>query len=239
MSTSFTRCGKRGVFFDATRQRSKGVTKVIARVFFPTYKIRHLRGPTITNKGGLRLGKARIRGKLVDSQLAKVVGDKLLLAPPPSACVETKQIMAFVRDHGYYIEHAQYAVGYAPWRLATDIDLVLRTVTGEDHRIVVEVKRGCLYRRHMVPNTTSQCLEPVVTVSPLHVHQLQAVIGKRLLELCDTTVRIGGAWLLYVDLLHGVERIEEKDFGVQWSQLSERALVATAAHLTTRNHGSM
>jgi hypothetical protein len=229
--TTFTRCGKRGVFFDATRQRSKGVTKVITQVFFPAYKVQNLRGPTITNKGGLCLRGAKIRGKLLDRQLATVVGDKLLLDPPPRACEETKKIMMFIREHGYYIEHAQYAVGYAPWRLATDIDLILRTVSGKDHRIVVEVKRGCLYRRQIVPNATSQCLEKAVKVSPLHVHQLQAVIGKRLLELCDTTVHIAGAWLLYVDLIHGVERIEEKDFGVQWSELSERALEDTATHL--------
>ena len=234
----FTRCGKRGVFFAATRQRSKGVTRVITKVFFPAYKVQNLRGPTYTNKGGLRLRQARVRGKLLDRQLAKVVGDRLLLAPPPRACEETKQIIAFIRTHGYYIEHAQYAVGYAPWRLATDIDLILRPVVGDSHRIVVEVKRGCLYRRQIVPNATSQCLETVVNVSPLHVHQLQALIGKRLLELCDTTaVHIAGVWLLYVDLLHGVERIEEKDFGVQWSKRSEQALQATAGHPAKKKKG--
>jgi hypothetical protein len=204
------------------------VTKVISQVFFPAYQVRNLRGPTVPNKGGLRLRRARIRGKLVDRQLAQVAGDKLLVAPPPKACEETTSILVFLREHGYYIEHAQYAVGYAPWRLATDIDLVLRPVTGEDHRIVVEVKCGCLYRRHIVPNTTSQGLQKPVAVSPLHVHQLQAILGKRLLELCDNTVPIAEAWVLYVDLVHGVERIQQKDFGVQWSECSERVLEATA-----------
>ena len=228
---TFKRCGKRCVIFDATKQRSKGITKVITTVFFPTYNVRKLRGSTISNKGGLRRRQAKIRGKLVDKQLAKLTGDKMLLRPPPRACEETKQIMTFVRERGYYIEHAQYTVGYAPWRLATDIDLVLRKVSDDHSRIVVEVKRGCLYRRHTVPHATSQHLEKVVSVSPLHVHQLQAVIGKRLLELCDTTVEIAGAWLLYVDLIHGVELIEETEFDVQWTKLSEHALEATAAHL--------
>jgi hypothetical protein len=138
-------------------------------------------------------------------------------------------ILNFIRERGYYIEHAQYAVGYAPWRLATDIDLILRNVVGDDHRIVVEVKRGCLYRRQTVPNTTSQHLEHAVSVSPLHVHQLQAVLGKRLLELCDQTVEISGTWLLYVDLINGIELFREPDFDVKWSKGSEQMLESTAA----------
>lgn len=225
----FKRCGKRGVRFDTTKRRSKGVTKVLTHVFFPAYCVQHLRGPVVPNIGGLRLRAARQRGRLLDRQLATMAGDTLLLRPPPRACKETKLILAFVRERGYYIEHAQHTVGYAPWRLATDLDLVLRKLDGT-HRIVVEVKSGCLYRRRIVPGVTSRYLEPTVSVSPLHVHQLQALIGKRLLALCDTTIEVGGAWLLYVDLVHGVEGIEEKDFGVRWSTGTERALEETAHH---------
>ena len=92
----FKRCGKRGVRFENTGQRSKGITKVIQQVFFPAYKVRDLRGSPIKNKGGLRLRQAKLRGKLIDRQLAKMVGDKLSLKLPPRACEETKQIIAFI-----------------------------------------------------------------------------------------------------------------------------------------------
>lgn len=226
---TFTRCGPRSVQFHQTKQRSKGITKVIQRLFFPSYRVQNLRGPSVRNHGGLTLKQARRRGRLIDSQLRKVVGDRTLLRPPRRACEETKKIIAFIRNRGFYIEHAQYTVGYAPWRLSTPVDLVLHSVTAPDQRVVVEVKSGCLYRHKAIPNVCARYIDPPVPVSPSSMHQMQAVIGKRLYELSEQTDDVPvHAWLLYVDMVHGVELIEQDAFCIQWCPKYENILQNTA-----------
>ena len=230
-------CSKRCVIFSETQQRSKGVTKVIKTVFFKAFSMSKLRGTRPQNKGGLSLRQAKARGKLLDSQLARLVGDKSLLRAPPRACQETLLAMEFIRERGMYIEAAQREVGYSDWRLATSIDLVLRPVVicdaRDDERIVVEVKRGCLYRRMTVPNATSKHLRPAVPVSPLCMHQTQALIGKRLLQLTDESVPLGDCWLMYVDLINGVECVTEPEFTVKWTDVSDLALQLTSGRLAS------
>lgn len=217
---------KRSMVFAQTKQRSKGVHKVIKTVFFPAYKYDKLRGSR--THGTLKYKSARSRGKTIDRQLGKCVGQQST-KPPLRAMNETKLILDFIKSKGYYIESSQQPVGFAPWRLATSLDLVLRPLnptaeTNEDHRVVVEVKRGCLYRSCTVPNATSQRLEPSVSVSPLHMHQLQAVIGTELLRRTDPSLPIKSL-LLYVDETE-LEAIE--DFAVKFSATTETALLATA-----------
>jgi hypothetical protein len=160
--------GKRSMVFAQTKQRSKGLTKVIKTVFFPGYKYGKLRGPRL--KGTLKFKSARRRGKTIDHQLGQCVGKQV--KTPPRVTSETKLLLDFIKARDYYIETSQQAVGFAPWRLSTSLDLVLRPISvggsNEDHRVVVEVKRGCLYRRCTVPTKTSQRLEPNVSVSPLY-----------------------------------------------------------------------
>jgi hypothetical protein len=226
--TSITPCTKRCVIFDSTAQRSKGVIKVIKNVFFPGFHHKFLRGARISNKGGLSFLQARRRGILIDSQLSKAIGNKI----PPRSCDETKLIITFFRARGYYIEKAQESVGYSPWRLATAIDLILRPLDEfHDHRVIVEIKFGCLHRRLSVPNTVSQYIVPEVPTSPIFLHQLQTLIGKRLFELTDNTLPLEGAWLLYVDRVKGIECIEEKAFEVKWSKQVEETLESTANRL--------
>jgi hypothetical protein len=222
--TKVTPAGKRSMVFALTKQRSKGLTKVIKTVFFPDYKYDKLRGPR--EHGTLKFKSARSRGKTIDRQLSKCVGHQLTKLQP-RATNETKLILDFIKSKGYYIETAQQPVGFAPWRLATSLDLVLRPLnpdeTNEDHRVVVEVKRGCLYRRCSVPGVMSQRLEPNVAVSPLHMHQLQAVIGTELLRRTDPSLPVQ-SMLLYVET--ELEAIE--DFAVKFSATTETVLLATA-----------
>ena len=223
--TKVRQVSKRSMVFDQTKQRSKGLHKVIKTVFFPAYKYEKLRGSRVC--GTLKFKSARQRGKTIDAQLGKCVGDKNV-KPPVKATNETKIILTFIKEKGYYIEKSQQPVGFAPWRLATSLDLVLRPLpqnqNGADHRVVVEVKRGCLYRECIVPGATSQRLEPSVSVCPLHMHQLQAVIGTELLRRTDPSIPIK-SWVLYVDE-NGLTLVD--DFAVQFSPTTETALFATA-----------
>lgn len=216
-------CGKKSMIFASTRQRSKGLTKVIKTVFFPGYSYSKLRGGR--EHGTLSLRSARGRGKTVDRQLARCVGREATL--PPRATPETRAVLEHIQGSGYYIESAQRPVGWAPWRVATWLDLVLRPVVLDhrpDHRVVVEVKRGCLYRRCSVPGAKSRHLDPAVGVSPIHMHQLQAEVGRQMLQRVDPSLPVR-AMLLYVDEA-GVEAVT--DFAVAWSAQTERALVETS-----------
>ena len=227
----FATVSARSVTFRSTQQRSKGVTKLIQKLFFPAYAHHKLRGTRPPNIGGLKLRQARARGKLVDRQLQRCIGR--MPRQPARAARETVAVLSYINLRGYFIESAQRRVGYAPWRLATSLDLVLRpcdVAVGDDHRIVVEIKRGCLYRNMSVPNQTSKGLVPNVPVSPLCMHELQAVLGMKLLEATDTTLPVDSAWLLYV---HDstVSCHESSEFTVKWTQTTADYLETTAARL--------
>jgi hypothetical protein len=223
--TIITPAGKKSMVFAQTKQRSKGLTKTIQTVFFPEYKYDKLRGQR--KKGTLTFKSARQRGKTIDNQLSKCIGQDLKI--PPYMAHETKLLLNFIRSKGFYIEKSQQAVGFAPWRLATSLDLVLRPCSSiNDHRIVVEVKRGCLYRRCNIPGKTSQHLQPNVTVSPLHMHQLQVIIGAELLRRTDSTLPIK-SWLLYVDETE-LEIVDK--FEITFSDTIDTALLVTAQILS-------
>jgi hypothetical protein len=228
----FATISARRVTFQSTQQQSKGITKVIRKLFFPGYSHHKLRGSRPSNVGGLSYRQARNRGKLLDKQLQLCIGREVS-RPPPRAIRETIAILSYIAKRGYYIETAQQRVGYAPWRLATALDLVLRPLvpSAQDHRVVVEVKRGCIYRNMLVPNQTSKGLMPSVPVSPLFMHELQVILGAQLLLASDASLPIDSLWVLYAND-SGVECHESSDFTVQWTKTTEEYLEATAACLS-------
>jgi hypothetical protein len=214
--------GVKNTIFESTKQRSKGLHKVIQTVFFPQYKYNKLRGTR--RHGTMTFRSAKFRGKTIDRQLSKCIG--VGTQAPLGATNETKIVLAFIHRAGYYIETSQKPVGFAPWRLATELDLTLRPVSSdqEDHRVVVEVKRGYHYRDCTVPGATSQRLVPEVPVSPRSLHELQTVLGAELLRKTDPSLPIK-TMLLYVD---DVELEVVTDFQVKFSETTELALLATS-----------
>jgi hypothetical protein len=221
--TVVNKYGAKSMIFESTKQRSKGLHKVIQTVFFPQYKYDKLRGTR--SHGTLNFRTAKVRGKTIDKQLSQCIG--LDAKVPFGAMNETKRLLEFIQTAGYYIETSQKPVGFAPWRLATELDLTLRPVNlldQEDHRVVVEVKRGYHYRDCTVPGATSQRLIPEVVVSPRMLHELQAVLGAELLRKTDSSLPIK-TMLLYVD----DKQLEAvTDFKVKFSDITELALLATA-----------
>ena len=220
---NFKSCHKKFVIFESSSMKSKGVTKAIKRIFFPSFVYKNLRGQTIQNVGGLSFKKAKNRGKLLDKQLTSLKGDKLLNMPK-RALEETKIFIKFLKSRNLYIEFAQHKVGNSDWNIATDIDLILRSLDlKNDFRVLVEIKSGCLHRRKEIPLKFSQNLSENVTVCAMHLHQLQILLGKKMFERNNMSgkiekVELRDCLLIYIDLKDGLECIEEADFKVKYTE---------------------
>lgn len=209
-----------------SRRTSRGLTHLLPRVFFPRFSVRRLTQRP-RNPGGLRKTRARVRGCRIDSELKHVALHGKL---PPRAAAETKLVHAFLLQERATVLGAQVYVACARWNAVTFLDLVLQ-IQGhqpdETKIVVAEVKRGCVYRDCSVPNAPSQHLQPPVTTTPRHLHELQALAGARLWELQEQRT-VDDVWLLYVDAA-ALEVSRRADFGVQWSVAAERALAERAA----------
>lgn len=208
------------------RFSSRGLTKLLPRVFFPRFSVRKLvQRPR--NPGGLQKRRARVRGCRIDTELKHLALHGNL---PPRSTAETKLVHAFLLQERATVLGAQVYVACARWNAVTYLDLVLQVPgnTQDDAQIVVaEIKRGCVYRDCSVPNTLSRHLQPAVPTAPRHLHELQALTGARLWELQEQRT-VNDVWLMYVDE-NGLEVSRRADFGVRWSRGVEQALVDWAA----------
>jgi hypothetical protein len=230
---------KKFVIFKKNNKKSKGVTKAIKKIFFPSFVYKNLRGKTVSNVGGLSYKKARNRGKLLDTQLSKLKGDKTLLSIPKRALDETKLFIEFLKARDVYVESSQFKVANSEWNICTDIDIILRSNDeNNDFRIIVEMKCGCLHRRKEIPLKKSQNLLNNVSVCALHLHQMQVLLGKKMFERnlsqkTEPIVMLKDCMLIYIDLQNGIECIEEKDFKVKFTEKVDLTLQKNSNRLAS------
>lgn len=183
----------RYIRFDSGR-KSKGVHRFIRTRFFPGYQFKDLKHRPV-NRGGLSLRRAKLRGRLVDRQLARCVPH----APKPCsyAVCETRSLFGFLNDR-FDTWECQYPVGHPGLGLGTCIDVV-----GIDHQgkyTAVEVKCGCAYRHC----TTMQGVDD----SPHAQYTLQSFIGARLFT--ETTGHACSALVVYVDTHGNVSTYDDR-----------------------------
>jgi hypothetical protein len=99
--------------------------------------------------------------------------------------------------------------------------------------LLVEVKSGCHYRRCCTKNGTLRFIRPAVSDSPLHQHQLQALIGKDLFLRTyphwknEEGERSVEAAVVYVAASGDIELIPEPEFKVKYSPLLSEILYKT------------
>jgi hypothetical protein len=195
----------------------RGLTHILPRLFFPKLSLKRL-AQRPKNVGGLKKSAARARGRRVDSDLARLTREAVLAL---NATLEARIIFTFIKRMRARVVGAQVKVANAHWDALTYLDLLLKTEN--DENVVVEVKRGCIYRDCRVPKAYSQHLEPQLPVKPRHLHEVQALAGARLWELQEKQ-KVHDVWLLYVDEAT-LEFTRRAQFGVRWSESAERAII--------------
>lgn len=164
-----------------------------------------------------------MRGLQLDRDLQHLARETAL---PEGATAEARSIHTFLLKMKARAVGAQVRVTWGPWKLLTYLDLVVKLENTQE-TVVVEVKRGCVYRDCRVPHTTSQHLVPALPVKPRHLHELQALAGARLWELQEKQ-QVHDVWLLYVDE-KGLEFTRRSQFGTRWSEGVERVLSQRSA----------
>ena len=215
---------KRAVYF-GQRRWSRGVTTVIKKIFAPSYK--YCRLPRRDSRKvctGLPFRKARRRGILVDSILEKwALGHK-------TRCriLEPRAIIRLFESRHWSPLASQLVVGWREGRIATMIDLVLHD-ENMDQVLIVEIKTGCEYRNVSTGSCLTNLGSTTITDSPLHQHQLQALLGKELFRRtypnCTKNVQ---SILVYVSKDGLLEVLEEKQFTVVYSEHISQAILRTA-----------
>lgn len=212
----------RSVYF-GNKRWSRGVTTVIQKVFCPSFSFKQIKQSTYVP--GLPKRRAIRRGHLVDRTLDRWVHNKPLRCRVP----EPRLLVQTFLDMGWLSIASQLPVAWSDARLATKIDLVLyepSTMT----ILVVEVKTGYGYRRCPTKNGYLRYIHPRVNNSPLHQHQLQALIGKELFSRTYTTCtrdKIESV-LIYISSACEIEMIREQDFSVKYTTDIDNILLRTA-----------
>jgi hypothetical protein len=188
-----------------------GITKLIPRVFAPSYRFKSLKVPR--NPGGLKKRAAKRRGKRLDAELASDQQTR--------TCAETKLIRTTLDSLQLDIVETQKMVQHQ--QLKTFLDLVVK------HRItnksfVVEIKRGCHYRRCATPTGKLLHQTSVLSDCLLYHHQLQALIGR---WIAQQEVN-WGVILIYVDQ-EKVEIFKDAEFEARLTDAGKTALLTACA----------
>lgn len=214
---------RRSVYF-GEKKWSRGVTTVIKKIFASSYTYKKLRMKHVCAKG-LKKNHAKRRGMLVDSIIEKWVSGQTIKC----RIYEPRMLIRKFESMSWIPVASQLVVAYETARLATKIDLILYDELENILRII-EVKTGYHYRRCSTKNGTLMHIRPVVDNSPLHQHQLQALIGKWLF------LKTYPQWenksvesvVVYVSTEGQIEMITEQDFQVKFSTIVENVLIRTA-----------
>jgi len=188
-----------------------GITNLIPKVFAPSWKFKKLK-QIPRNTGGLKKRAAKIRGKRLDKELKNNVTKNI--------CPETKNVRILLDSMELDIEATQVLAQRKD--LKTFLDMIV--IHRETHKkFIVELKRGCKYRRcatsdgkllHQTSNLTD-CL--------LYQHQLQTLIGRWLAgHEYDY-----GVLLIYVNE-EEIEMFQECDFVAELSELGKQSLLQYA-----------
>jgi hypothetical protein len=213
----------RSVYFGHKRW-SRGVTKVIQKVFCPSFVFKKIkRGSYVP---GLTKRKAKKRGHLVD----QIIENWVLGKPTRCRILEPRSIINIMEELEWVPIASQLVVAWPEARLATKIDLVVYCET-TNKIIVVEIKTGCGYRRCSTPNGFLHHLRPKVSNAPIHQHQLQIILGKELLARTYPNWSRNNieAVLIYVSTDGELELIREHEFSFTYSTIVENILLNTAA----------
>jgi hypothetical protein len=210
----------RSVYF-GNKKWSRGVTKVIKRIFAPDFKYTKLKRGHCSV--GLPKKRAQRRGHAIDRvihQWACGLSIKRSRVKEPIALINT-----FV-SHGWTPVISQLVVAWPEARLATKIDLVLYD-TLRNKIIVVEIKSGCGYRRKS--HGMLRHIIPRVSNAPIHQDELQVLLGRELFARTYTK------WsrddiecvLVYVSPECEVELLQENMFDVKYHTSIDTILLNT------------
>jgi hypothetical protein len=145
----------------------RGITKVIKKVFAPSYTYAKLKCKPL-NIGGFKFGVARRRGKALDKALSST-----------SRLPEAVAIKQALLARGWTTIHTQLPVAMPLYRIGTCIDMLCQDSQG--HYIVIETKLGCKYRDATTGNYMKHCLTPdnkPVKETTRHMHELQCLLGR-------------------------------------------------------------
>lgn len=214
---------RRSVYFGG-KKWSRGVTTVIKQLFAPSYKFNKLQMKHVCEKG-LRKRHAKRRGVLVDDIIGKWVSGYHVKCriQEPRMLIKHFELMKWLPVSSQLVVACQEA------RLATKVDIVLYDSPNDILRIV-EVKTGYHYRRCSTRDGILRHVRPTVNNSPLHQHQLQALIGKWLfLKTYPQWVnKHVESVVVYVSNDGCIELLLEQNFQVKFSKCVEDVLMRTA-----------
>jgi len=195
-----------------------GITKLIPKVFAPTWRFKDLKWKP-KNIGGLKKRAAKKRGNRIDSELnGEVLFEK--------TCPETKLIYKVLHDMKLDIVATQMYVKQGS--LKTFLDMVVRhQETGQQY--IIEIKRGCEYRRCGTQDGILRFQNKTLNDCLLHQHQMQVLIGRWLFGDENRT----GVLLIYVNETR-VEVLQEYEFEVELLQAGKNELMKSATQKQKR-----
>jgi hypothetical protein len=210
-----------------SKKKMPGITKLIPQVFCPGFKFKHLVHKP-QNPGGLKKRAAKRRGNRLDNELSDnrrlsqfeddcVISNNIII----KECKETKLIRKTLEEMNLEIEDTQ--VFAQEENVKTFLDLIVKhKETGKKY--VVELKRGCEYRRCGTKNG-KLLFQTTLTLSDalLYQHQLQVLIGRWLYKHEHDY----GVLLIYVNETK-VEVLEESDMEAKLLESGKLALLKAA-----------
>ena len=147
------------------KKRMFGVTKVIKKTFAPQFAFKKLR-KIPRNVGGLRKSAACRRGKRIEKELSDFAangGTNML-----KYCQETQLVIAKLDELHLQLLETQVYVANQSLNMCTFIDLLTFNSATQTF-VIVEIKRGCHYRRCSTKNGTLRFHAPDVTDCLLNV----------------------------------------------------------------------
>jgi hypothetical protein len=204
-------------------KKMPGITKLIPQVFCPGFKFKHLLHKP-QNPGGLKKRAAKRRGNRLDNELSNNI---------IKGCKETQLIRKTLDGMNLEIEETQVLAQQE--NIKTFLDLIVKhKETGKKY--VVELKRGCEYRRCSTKNgkllfqnptsySKTSASSPTLPLSDalLYQHQLQVLIGRWLYKHDHDY----GVLLIYVNETK-VELFEESDMEAKLLDSGKLALLKAA-----------
>ena len=209
----------RGVTFEATKKRSKGIHKTIKCLFAPSYDYKKLT-KIPKNKGGLSFQKAKRKGKLIDSQISG-----FFAGTNTKPCKEVLLLLFELSLKNLEIIGTQVTVADETSRLATPIDLVV--IDKETLKItVVEIKYGCNYRHCFTIDGALKYQKTNLNDCLFHQHQLQILIGKWMYQ--KETKQEVNALLIYINGNDSIDFFTEDKFEAELNQEGINALFSSA-----------
>jgi len=198
---------------------SRGVTKIIRRIFASNYRFKQLNRTTF---GSMSRRVSKRFGTRVDTAIDHWVR---------GLRVKEQHVRSMVKQLEQWSWRpvtSQLVVARPLWRLATRIDLIVLD-TLHDVLLLIEVKTGCPYR-HESNGKMMRFIRPQIYNSMLHQHQLQAVLSAALFSYTypNCTYAVEPA-LLYMNHDGSLDLFRESQFQVHFNESIEQVLIGTSS----------